>query len=100
MRATRINHVSIPADSLDESARFYEQLFGMERIPTPNFGGPVVWLRLGEQQLHLYESADEPPSARRHVSFDVDDLDAVYARAKELGILDIRAFGAALRSHP
>ncbi len=100
MAATRINHVSIVADSLEESARFYADLFGLERIPTAKFPDPVLWLRLGEQQLHLFESDEDPPTPRQHVSFDVDDFDAVYARAKEMGILDSRAFGSPLRSHP
>ncbi len=34
------------------------------------------------------------------MSFDVEDFDAVYARAKEMGILDSGAFGSPLRSHP
>jgi YD repeat-containing protein len=100
MSATRINHVSIVADDLEESARFYEQLFGMERVPTPKFSSPVLWLRLGEQQLHLFISDDDPPTPRQHLGIDVADFDAVYLRAKELGILDTRAFGSPLRSHP
>jgi YD repeat-containing protein len=100
MPATRINHVSIVADSLDESARFYEELFGMERLPTARFPDPVLWLRLGEQQLHLFESDEDRPTPRQHVAFDVEDFDAVYAKAKAMGILDSRAFGSPLRSHP
>jgi len=65
MRATRINHVSIVADDLDESARFYEELFGMERVPTAKFPEPVLWLRIGEQQLHLFKSDAD---ARRRAS--------------------------------
>jgi YD repeat-containing protein len=100
MSATRINHVSIVADDLEESARFYEQLFGMERVPTPKFSSPVLWLRLGEQQLHLFISDDDPPTPRHHLGIDVEDFDAVYAQAKELGILDTQAFGSVLRTHP
>jgi YD repeat-containing protein len=100
MAATRINHVSIVADDLDESARFYEELFGMERIPTPIFAGRVQWLRLGSNQLHLFLSDEDPPTQRHHLGIDVADFDAVYAKAKEMGILDVRAFGKPLRSHP
>jgi YD repeat-containing protein len=100
MAATRINHVSIVADSLDESAGFYEELFGLERLPTARFPEPVLWLRLGEQQLHLFESDQDAPTPRQHVAFEVEDFDAVYARAKAMGILDSRAFGSPLRSHP
>ena len=99
MRATRINHVSIVANDLDESARFYEELFGMERLPTAKFDDPVLWLRAGTNQLHLFE-ADESATLRAHVSFDVDDFDALYAKAKAMGILDSSAFGSPLRTHP
>jgi YD repeat-containing protein len=99
MGATRINHTSIVAHSLDESARFYEDVFGMERIPTAIFPDPVLWLRAGTNQLHLFE-ADETATLRAHVSFDVDDFDALYAKAKAMGILDTSAFGSPLRVHP
>jgi YD repeat-containing protein len=98
--ATRINHVSIVANRLDESARFYEELFGMKRLPTAKFPDPVLWMQLGAQQLHLFESDEDSPTPRQHVAFDVEDFDAVYAKAKEMGILDTRAFGSPLRSHP
>jgi catechol 2,3-dioxygenase-like lactoylglutathione lyase family enzyme len=100
MRATRINHVSIPADDLDVSARFYEELFGAERIPTARFPEPVLWLKVGSNQLHLFTSDEDTPQPRQHLAFDVDDFDDVYARAKELAILDSRAFGSPLRTHP
>jgi hypothetical protein len=60
----------------------------------------VLWLRLGEQQLHLFESNEDEPQPRQHLALDVEDFDAVYAKAKELGILDSRAFGSPLRTHP
>jgi catechol 2,3-dioxygenase-like lactoylglutathione lyase family enzyme len=101
MRTTRINHVSIFARDLEESARFYEQLFGAERVPTARFPqGRVLWMKLGEQQLHLFESDDDDPTVHHHFGMDVDDFDAVYAKAKELGVLDSSAFGTPLRSHP
>ncbi len=101
MRAGRINHVSILARDLEESARFYEELFGAERLPTATFPqGPVLWLRLGDQQLHLFESTGNEPTLRHHFGVDVDDFDAVYEQAKRLGVLDADAFGASLRGHP
>jgi catechol 2,3-dioxygenase-like lactoylglutathione lyase family enzyme len=56
VRATRFNHVSVHALDLDESLRFYVDVFGMERLPSPNFSAQVEWLRVGEQQLHLFKS--------------------------------------------
>jgi catechol 2,3-dioxygenase-like lactoylglutathione lyase family enzyme len=83
VRATKLNHVSISAADLEESTRFYEQLFGMERIPTPRFTHTAVqWLRVGNLQLHLFLD-DAPPTRRHHIGLTVDDFDAAYRAVKE-----------------
>ena len=100
MRATRINHVSINAVDMEESIRFYTELFGMRRLPTPRFpDGHVEWLALGEQQLHLF-ARDTSAPRYHHLAIDVDDFAEVYRRAKERGLLDPSAFQAQIRSHP
>lgn len=101
VRARRINHVSVHAVDMEASIRFYTELFGMERLPSPDFEHPVEWLRLGDQQLHLFLREDTkaaPPF--HHLALDVDDFEAVYAKAKELGVLSADAFGGSLRGHP
>ena len=92
MTATSFNHVSIHADNLDESAAFYEQLFGMRRIATPTFAFPVVWLRLGTQQLHLFVRPDVQAPRFHHLGLNVDDFEAVYWRAREQRLHDDSAF--------
>jgi catechol 2,3-dioxygenase-like lactoylglutathione lyase family enzyme len=77
VRATGINHVSIAAKDLDESARFYEEVLGMERIPAPDFAEPVRWLRVGEVQLHLLLDRGTPPQ-RTHLGLTIDDFEAAY----------------------
>ena len=99
MRATAINHVSVSASDLEESIRFYEEVFGMKRVATPIFARPVVWLQLGDQQLHLFEDRGDVPRYH-HFALDVDDVEAVYVKAKELGVLDGDTFGAEVREHP
>ena len=96
MRATRFNHVSISAVDMEESLRFYTEVFGMERIPSPDFADHVEWLRLGDQQLHLFKD-DSPAPRRHHISLDVDDFEAAFVKAKELGVLEERTFGASVR---
>jgi lactoylglutathione lyase len=81
VRALRINHVSIAAADLEKSAQFYEDIFGMERIPTPTFDLPVVWLRVGDMQLHLFQD-DGPAPARHHLGMTIDDFDAAYEAVK------------------
>jgi YD repeat-containing protein len=98
---TRLNHVSIHADDLEASTRFYEELFGMERIPSPRFGEQQVqWLRVGDQQLHLFRHEGTEPPPRHHLALDVDDFEAFYRTAKERGLLDFETFSSPIREHP
>jgi YD repeat-containing protein len=88
VRATGINHVSIPCRDLDESERFYSEVFGLDRVPAPDFRRPVRWLQAGEQQLHLMETPEDRPLPGQHFAFDVDDFEAAYVKLRELGALD------------
>jgi catechol 2,3-dioxygenase-like lactoylglutathione lyase family enzyme len=98
--ATSINHVSIHAHDLDESVAFYERLFGMRRIPTPNFAFPVQWLQLGDQQLHLFVRSSARAPGFHHVGLNVDDFEAVYWTAREQRLRDDSAFFAGMYELP
>lgn len=87
MRATGFTHVSISAADLEESVGFYKEFFGMEEVPSPDFSGPVRWLRVGNLQLHLFLD-DSPAPERHHFALDVDDFEAAYTKAEELGVRD------------
>jgi catechol 2,3-dioxygenase-like lactoylglutathione lyase family enzyme len=100
VRAVRFNHVSIHADDLESSARFYEDFFGMERLPTPRFRQRVQWLRLGDQQLHLFQRDGTDPPRFHHVALDVDDFEAAYRKARDLGLLDTETWDSPIREHP
>jgi catechol 2,3-dioxygenase-like lactoylglutathione lyase family enzyme len=91
VKATSFNHVSISARDLDESVRFYTEVFGMEPIPTYKFAFPVQYLRLGDLQLHLFQR-DTPAPEFHHIGINVDDFETAYVRAKELRIQDSSAF--------
>ncbi len=93
MRATRFNHVSIHAVDMEESLRFYIDLFGMELLPSPDFEHRVEWLRLGDQQLHLFLRETAAPEFH-HLGLDVDDFESVYVTALERGLLDDDTFAA------
>ncbi len=84
MRATGINHVSISATNLEESARFYEDVFGMERVATPLFETPVLWLRVGDLQLHLFLDESGKAPSRHHLGLTIDDFAAAYDAVREL----------------
>jgi catechol 2,3-dioxygenase-like lactoylglutathione lyase family enzyme len=88
VRATALNHVSIPAVDVEESMAFYREVFGMEQLPAPNLGMAVRWLRLGDLQLHLFQVDDAPGRTYQHFGIEVDDFEAAYLRLKGLGIFD------------
>jgi len=91
MRATGLNHVSVHAIDLEASTRFYVDVLGMTPIPTYTFAFPVQYLRLGDLQLHLFQRDTAAP-AFHHIGIDVDDFEAAYLRARELGILERDSF--------
>jgi catechol 2,3-dioxygenase-like lactoylglutathione lyase family enzyme len=99
MTATSLNHVSISASHLQESVDFYVELFGLQPVPTPNFGLPVQWMRIGDLQVHLFERPGAAPS-HHHLAFTVDDIDQLYEKAKAKQILDDEAFGYHLYELP
>ena len=98
-RAAGLNHVSIVAHDLEDSVSFYVDALGLEPLPTPDFGFPVQWLRAGALQVHVFERPDEPPTYA-HFALEVDDVVALYERARELGILDRTSFGYAIAELP
>ncbi len=85
MKVTGFTHVSVHAHDLDESMRFYTELFGMEEIPAPGFPFPVRWLRVGNLQLHLFQS-DDPAPQGHHFGIEVDNFEATYEKVREMGV--------------
>jgi catechol 2,3-dioxygenase-like lactoylglutathione lyase family enzyme len=98
---SRVNHVSISATDLPASIAFYERLLGAAPIATPDFGGPVQWMALGDTQLHIFAS-DLKPTGRHHfgVEVDLDTLVAAYRLTDEEGAFDDEAFGGRLIGLP
>lgn len=99
MTTTGFNHLSISAKNLEESLRFYEELFGMERIPTYNFGFTTQYLRCGSQQLHVFLLPETTP-VYQHFALNVDDFHAVYEKARKMGALDSKTFGNPVNEMP
>ncbi len=99
MRASNLNHVSVCAKDLEISTRFYEELFGMRRVPTPNFGFPVQWLAAGPLQLHLFERPSVAP-VYHHLALTVDGIEDLYDEVVRRGIEDRQTFGHHLYELP
>jgi catechol 2,3-dioxygenase-like lactoylglutathione lyase family enzyme len=100
-RAIGLNHVSVPAVDFEESLRFYVDVLGLERIPSPDFSFPVEWLRAGDLQVHLYQrEGDAPRSLYQHFGLTIDDFMPVYRRVRELGIHEPEAYYSAVYELP
>ncbi len=89
--------VGVIVDDLEEAIRFYEELFGLEKLLAPAFGVPVAWLRAGDLQVHLTERRGQRSG---HFALHVDDLGVVYRRAVAAGALERDAQGHAVRVLP
>jgi catechol 2,3-dioxygenase-like lactoylglutathione lyase family enzyme len=85
-----LDHVQVvvPPGGIDESAHFYADVVGLERIERPaTLGGVGAWFRAGSQELHVSEYEDFAPAAKAHPAFELDspDLDAVAERLRAAG---------------
>jgi catechol 2,3-dioxygenase-like lactoylglutathione lyase family enzyme len=87
-----LNHVALSATDLERSTRFYEQLFGCERLRTPDVGFPTAWLSLGDRQLHLFQRDTAVPRLH-HFAVAVDDLPEACRRAERLGAFEGAPYG-------
>jgi catechol 2,3-dioxygenase-like lactoylglutathione lyase family enzyme len=99
MATTGINHLSIGSTNVDESIRFYRDLFGMECIPTYNFGFRTQYMRCGNQQIHIFALPDTTPRYQ-HFALNVDDFMSVYEKAKARGLIDHETFGNGVNELP
>jgi lactoylglutathione lyase len=92
-KAININHVALVVSNLEAACEFYEKELGMEVIPAFLFDYPTAFFKINDkQQLHLTEWEDAY-SFRGHLCLQIDDVNTLYWRMKELGIIDVRPWG-------
>jgi catechol 2,3-dioxygenase-like lactoylglutathione lyase family enzyme len=93
-----LDHVTIVVKDLDRSRQFYVAGLGMREVPRPGFSFPGLWFQAGTTQIHLIGEHDGGSPAgnplpeqfrtsrSHHFAFLVEDANATYARAQELGL--------------
>lgn len=91
MRIARINHVqiSVPVGSEDEVRRFYCDILGFTEVPKPESlrGRGGLWLVVGDQAIHFgTETVADRAASKRHVAFEVDDLDGARRELEQSGV--------------
>jgi catechol 2,3-dioxygenase-like lactoylglutathione lyase family enzyme len=94
MVAIGINHVNIPVDDVEASARFVEEVLGLERIPNVDSDAPGAWFEVGDAQVHLTQREAVTPEIH-HLAFTVDDFAGLYETLVARDALD-DSFGAPL----
>jgi hypothetical protein len=73
----------VPPGGIDQAARFYGEVVGLERIERPEtLGGVGAWFRSGAQELHVSEYEGFVPAVKAHPAFALPaaELDALAAR--------------------
>jgi len=78
--------INVEVGNLDQAAEFYGKLFGLEGRKQ---AGSRCYFSCGPVTLQVVDvsSAGRPHPAAKALYFTVNDLDAVFERAKELGCL-------------
>ena len=78
-------HVALYTSKLEQTARFYEDVFGWENMGFFEAATRGCWLKLGDDILELFESEDLGTGAFKHIAIACDDVDAVFAKALASG---------------
>jgi catechol 2,3-dioxygenase-like lactoylglutathione lyase family enzyme len=96
MKIVRINHVqiSVPVGSEQEVRRFYCGVLGLEEVPKPEAlqGRGGLWLDLGDHMVHFgTETVADRAASKRHVAFEVADLEQARRDLERAGVRVIEA---------
>jgi catechol 2,3-dioxygenase-like lactoylglutathione lyase family enzyme len=83
-RAIGINHVALDVGDVAEAVDFWRALF--PELQLRSRSTRMAFIDLGDQFVALFEHEVEPRSEHRHFGLVVDDVDAVVAAARELGV--------------
>ncbi|WP_189089126.1 VOC family protein [Deinococcus ruber] len=107
------SHVALNCRDLAATERFYQQHLGFQLVRRIDLeDSSIVFLRLGDVRLELFQSQEDRPDEHsdgparvgvRHLAFQVDDLDTALSRLGSaaqltLGPLDFDSFIPGWRS--
>jgi catechol 2,3-dioxygenase-like lactoylglutathione lyase family enzyme len=88
--ALNFNHVNVtvPAELEERAKQFYKKVVGLPEIPKPagTRQSMGAWYQLGDVQLHLSVEEGTHVESRRHVGYQVSDIDAAERQFKTAGV--------------
>lgn len=103
----RIHHVNLPTFDMERTVKFFEDVLGSSRTDFPAAQGTRATVNVdadhvarlvsadGSSEIHIasprqdftfQQDARIHPTIRGHIAIEVDDLDAVRARLRQLGV--------------
>ena len=88
MAKPQIRHLAIMTVDPEKLAKFYEQVFEMERIPRAGAGGSkAIYMTDGYITLALlHNRAEGRPSGLNHFGFHVADQDEISEKLSKAGV--------------
>jgi catechol 2,3-dioxygenase-like lactoylglutathione lyase family enzyme len=84
MSTMRLFRATLEVGQPEKASTFYRALFGQRPRPV---GGGRSYLDCGPTILALISTGERPRGIPQNLYFEVDDLEAVHARASDLGAL-------------
>jgi catechol 2,3-dioxygenase-like lactoylglutathione lyase family enzyme len=75
---TKLHHVTIEVNEIEEALRFYTNILGFKEQPTPSEikDNGIRWINLpGNQAIHLIESKESRAPESAHMAFQVDNVE-------------------------
>ncbi len=84
MSTIRLFRAALEVGDAEKASTFYRALFGQRPRPV---GGGRSYLDFGPTILALISTGERPRGIPQDLYFEVDDLEAVHARADDLGAL-------------
>ena len=88
-KSAEFDHTTVHVRDLQKSAHFYEEVFGLERIPHPFKDTNHIWFRIGpHQQLHVVGGAKDvvAQEIEVHFAFRVPSIPEFTARLDRLQV--------------
>ena len=86
MRIKTINHVGLPVRDRKVALKFYQDILGLEIIPSMVDNENIVWMRTQDgTMVHLIEPADGKTLPQHHFALEADDFDAAVAELQASG---------------
>ena len=85
MKISGFAHCALYTSRLEETVKFYENVFGAENLGFFQAASRGCWLQLGKDILEIFESKDLGTGCFKHIAVACDDVDGFYHRALSFG---------------